>query len=111
MQKVKSTVLVASQIVNPMRCLKCTNVVLEWQTVFTLIGQLIEEQAYLGLPCLIIFRVNMVKNNKNLILRYSKTYVKRPLKMDKTKILMSNGSLMKVKSIAECSPWSILQYF
>ena len=32
-------------------------------------------------------------------------------KIDKTKILMTNGSLMKVKSIAECSPWSILQYF
>ena len=24
---------------------------------------------------------------------------------------MANGSLVKVKSIAECSPWSILQYF
>ena len=24
---------------------------------------------------------------------------------------MENGSLMKVESIAECSPWSILQYF
>ena len=32
-------------------------------------------------------------------------------KIDKTKILMTNGSLMKLKSIAECSPWSILQYF
>ena len=32
-------------------------------------------------------------------------------KIDKTKILMTKGSLMKVKSIAECSPWSILQYF
>ena len=32
-------------------------------------------------------------------------------KIDKTKILMTNGGLMKVKSIAECSPWSILQYF
>ena len=38
-------------------------------------------------------------------------------KIDKTKLLMTNGSLitngslMKVKSIAECSPWSILQYF
>ena len=31
--------------------------------------------------------------------------------MDNTKILMTNGSLMKVKSIAECSPWSILLYF
>ena len=30
---------------------------------------------------------------------------------DKTEILMTNGSLMKVKSIAEYSPWSILQYF
>ena len=30
-------------------------------------------------------------------------------KIDKTKILMTNGSLMKVESIAEC--WSILQYF
>ena len=42
---------------------------------------------------------------------YSKTYVKLPLKKDKTNILMTNGSLMKVESIAECSAWSILQYF
>ena len=33
------------------------------------------------------------------------------LKIDKTKILMTNGGVMKVKSIAESSPWSILQYF
>ena len=32
-------------------------------------------------------------------------------KIDITKISMTNGSLMKVESIAECSPWSILQYF
>ena len=32
-------------------------------------------------------------------------------KIDKTKILMKNGSLMKVESIAECSKGSILQYF
>ena len=32
-------------------------------------------------------------------------------KINKTKILMTNGSLMKIESIAECSPWSILQYF
>ena len=31
-------------------------------------------------------------------------------KIDKTEILMTNGNSMKVKSIAECSPWSILQY-
>ena len=38
------------------------------------------------------------------------------LKIDKTKILMENGSLMKVESMAECSKaecskGSILQYF
>ena len=45
-------------------------------------------------------------------------------KINNTKIFMTNGSLievgsivecskglMKVESIAECSPWSILQYF
>ena len=32
-------------------------------------------------------------------------------KIDKTKILMINGSLMQVESIAECSLWRILQYF
>ena len=43
---------------------------------------------------------------------YSKTCLKRPLKtIKKTKVLMENGSLMKVESIAECSPWTILQYF
>ena len=30
--------------------------------------------------------------------------------MDKTKVLMEYGTLMKVKSIAECSSWGILQY-
>ena len=34
---------------------------------------------------------------------YSKTCVKRPSKIDNIKILMTNGSLMKVESIAECS--------
>ena len=33
---------------------------------------------------------------------YSKKCLKRPLKIDKTKILMTNGCLMKVKCIAEC---------
>ena len=32
-------------------------------------------------------------------------------KIDKTKVLMTNGSLMKVESIAEYSALSILQYF
>ena len=34
---------------------------------------------------------------------YSKTCVKRPLKIHKTKVLKTNGNLMKVDSIAECS--------
>ena len=33
------------------------------------------------------------------------------LKIDKTIVLIENDSLMEVGSIAECSPWSILQYF
>ena len=32
-------------------------------------------------------------------------------KTDKTRMLMTNCTLMKVETIAECSPWSILQYF
>ena len=34
---------------------------------------------------------------------YSKTCVKPSLKKDKTKVLMKSSSLMKAKSIAECS--------
>ena len=34
-----------------------------------------------------------------------------PTLLGDKKVLMTNASLMKVKSIAECSPWSILQYF
>ena len=34
---------------------------------------------------------------------YSKTCLKQPLKKDKTMVLKTNGSLMKVESIAECS--------
>ena len=33
---------------------------------------------------------------------YSKIYVNGHSKIDKTKVIMTNGSLMKVKSIAEC---------
>ena len=38
------------------------------------------------------------------ICKYSKTCVKQLLKIDKSNVLMTNGGLMKVKSIAECSP-------
>ena len=47
----------------------------------------------------------------HFLFKYSKTCVKWPLKNRQTKILMANVSLMKVKSIAECSHWSIMQYF
>ena len=55
--------------------------------------------------------INSTKQEVHVVSQYSKTGLKQPLKKDKTKILITNGSLMKVKSIAECSPWSILQYF
>ena len=42
---------------------------------------------------------------------YSKICLKRPLKIGKTKVLKTNGSLMKVESIVEFSPWRNLQYF
>ena len=42
---------------------------------------------------------------------FRKTCVKQPLKIHKIQIFMTSASLMKVKSIAEFSPWSILQYF
>ena len=56
---------------------------------------------------------------------YSKTCLKRPLEINKTKVLKTDYRLMQAKSIAECSkgehsamiltcikrPWSILQYF
>ena len=32
-------------------------------------------------------------------------------KIDTTTLLITIGNLMKVESIAECSPWSILQNF
>ena len=47
----------------------------------------------------------------NTILYKVKPVLSDHLKTDKTKVLMENGSLMEVESIAECSPWSILQYF
>ena len=53
----------------------------------------------------------MIFNVEVAFLRVS--YTVKPVltghsKIDKTKILMTNGSLIKVESIAECSPLSIL---
>ena len=58
----------------------------------------------------------MINTKSSYELFYYKYYTVTPVlngrsKIDKTKILMKNGSLMKVEHIAECSPWSILQYF
>ena len=55
--------------------------------------------------------MNSTKQKVHVGSQHSKIYLKQPLKKDKTKILMTFGSLMKVEKIAECSPWSILQYF
>ena len=54
---------------------------------------------------------NSTKQKVQVGSQYSKTILKQSLKKDKTKILITNGSLMKVESIAECSLWGILQYF
>ena len=40
-----------------------------------------------------------------------KPFLRGQSKTGKTNVLKTDGSLMQVKSIAECSPWSILQYF
>ena len=42
---------------------------------------------------------------------YSKTCLKRPLKIDKANVLMTNDSLMKVKCIAECSKGAFCNTF
>ena len=59
---------------------------------------------------LLIAYVLFEKTQQNCHLAYSKTWVKRLFK-NRQNNLMTNGSLMKVKSIAERSPWSIMQYF
>ena len=43
-----------------------------------------------------------------LNLLYSKTCVKLPLKIDKTKIFRTNGSLMEVESIEHQGPRTVL---
>ena len=55
----------------------------------------------------------MIENIRQVIKHVSSQFntVKRPLKNRQKNILMTNGSLMKVESTAECSPWSILQAF
>ena len=54
---------------------------------------------------LLMGRKESNQTNKNKV----KPVLRGHSKIDKTKILMTNGSLMKVKSIAECSPWMFRQ--
>ena len=49
-------------------------------------------------------------DNSTCIFSAVKPVLSGQSKVDKTKVLMANGSLMKVESIAEYCPWSILQY-
>ena len=46
--------------------------------------------------------MNSTKQKVHVGGQYSKTCLKQPLKKDKIKILMKNGSFMKVESIAVC---------
>ena len=57
---------------------------------------ILKEQADLGF--VLIGQAYLSEQNS---CQYSKTCLKQPLKKDKTKILITNGSLMKVKRIAE----------
>ena len=47
--------------------------------------------------------MNFTKQKVHVSSQYSKISRKQPLKNDKTKILLTFGSLMKVERIAECS--------
>ena len=67
---------------------------------------------------LIIFAVDSLNSQIAVIFRFEfriittvKPVLRGHSKKPKTRMLMTNGTLMKVESIAECSPWSILQYF
>ena len=64
----------------------------------------------LGPNCLRSLSADNTSIGKELLCKV-KPVLSGHLKIDKTKVLMENGSSMKVEPIAECSPWSILQYF
>ena len=60
---------------------------------------------------MILFYVNVIFFKINCCIFISIAILSGHLKIDKTKVLMENGSLMEVQIITECSPWNILQYF
>ena len=57
----------------------------------------------------IIFVHQIAKYRQDADVSTVKPVLSGHLKIDKTKFLMDCGTLMKVKSIAECSPWSIAE--
>ena len=69
----------------------------------------LEHPSYLLL--LFFLHLVLMLGSELLIFRYIKPVLSGHSKLDKTKVLKTNSSLMKVESIAECSPWSILQCF
>ena len=54
---------------------------------------------------------NPMKQKVHVGSQYSKTCLKQPLQKRQNKELITKGSLRKVERIADCSTWSILQYF
>ena len=56
---------------------------------------------------LVAFVVVVCFRESLFYLYYSKTCVNGHSKMDKTKVLVTNGCLLKVESIAECSPFDL----
>ena len=85
----------------------CRSSLWSWSTLFvpilTLIRQIMLAKICSRWRIKTAFQINFLHTVKPVLSSHSK--------IDKTKVLMANGRLMKVESIAECSPWSILQYF
>ena len=70
---------------------------------FTILGKFMPQSRIFNVANIILtvfIKIQFQRKFSNL--QYIKTCVKGPLKID-LKILMTNGNLMKVKSIAECS--------
>ena len=67
------------------------------------------KKALMSLTCSTVVRCLQISDISGLHYYTVKPVSSNHSKIDKTKILMTNGSLMKVKSIAEYSSWSILQ--
>ena len=56
-----------------------------------------------GLHCIEIFQLEVSESSVPAIVNTVKPVLSGHSKIDKTKILMTNGGIMKVESIAECS--------